>query len=594
MKSHKWMSGSYAYIGLVLLAGLLACVSLGSRFFLDDFAHLTGIMGVNPLAKSWDLFCFASDNEAQMKELINRGPYPWFLDLNIKVHFFRPLSSILMALDYFVFGKNAAGYHLHSALWYLALAALVAILYKRYLPRTLGLLALLIFVVDESHAFPVVWWSNRNALIAAVFGLAGVLAHFRWREEGWKLGFPLSLLAFIAAFLAGESGLGVLAYLLAYELLAAPGSWRTRIACLTPVSILVLGYLAAYKALGYGVSGMPLYLDPMAVPWDFLTQAPIRFLCLVATQLVSFPCELPAMLSAAVWPSTIYGAILLLGVVLWLRAAWPGLDTHERRILRWLCAGTVLSTAPFLAAFTSGRLLIIPSIGGSVILAVLIRHGWTVLKNPGTPGRFPRLTRTIFWAFVAIHLIIAPLTWLGLGWGFRAISLSAERAVAQMQTDPAVVNTQYAFIVYAPDPVIGFYPPAMMTWFGQPQPKSWNALSMAPFAHRIVRTRPDCIELSYEGGEMFTTLPEGLLHDPLRPYRIGDRVETNKFTATILETGTMGPKKVEFQFQNPVDSPEYLFLTWREGGLRQFPMPAVGESILLPQPPLIPEWARLF
>ncbi len=191
----------------VAAAGMLALCFCNMGFFLDDYAHLAAVRGANPIAGPYDVFCFARGDAESTRLLVDNGPYPWFTSPDIKVHFFRFLSSALMVLDHAVFGRWAPGYHLHCALWYAFMAGMVALLFRRSLGGGLAVLALFLFAVDESHAFPVGWWSNRNAVVAGALCLAGVAAHLRWREDGWKPGLPLSLPRFFLGLLAGESGL---------------------------------------------------------------------------------------------------------------------------------------------------------------------------------------------------------------------------------------------------------------------------------------------------------------------------------------------------------------------------------------------------
>ena len=84
-------------------------------------------------------------------------------------------------------------------------------------------LALLVFTLDSSHTWPVAWIANRNALVAAVPALLGLVAHLRWREQGWRPGLPLSMLGLGVGLLGGEAALGVFAYVGAYELVGARG-----------------------------------------------------------------------------------------------------------------------------------------------------------------------------------------------------------------------------------------------------------------------------------------------------------------------------------------------------------------------------------
>ncbi len=69
------------------------------------------------------------------------------------------------------------------------------------------------------------WLANRNALVSTTAALLGLVMHLEWREARRPWALALSLVGFAVGLAAGETALGVLAYLLAYELLGARGGW---------------------------------------------------------------------------------------------------------------------------------------------------------------------------------------------------------------------------------------------------------------------------------------------------------------------------------------------------------------------------------
>src|SRR5262249_42881788 len=141
--------------------------------------------------------------------LVQRGPYPWWTLPELKLAFWRPLSSALETLDHHLFGRNAVGYHVHSVVWYLALVAICGALLRRALQGALGVLALLLFAVDDAHILPAGWIANRNALVAVAPALAGLWAHLEWREAGRAWARPLSLVGLALGLTGGEAALGV-------------------------------------------------------------------------------------------------------------------------------------------------------------------------------------------------------------------------------------------------------------------------------------------------------------------------------------------------------------------------------------------------
>ena len=218
------------------VAAIVTLPALGLGFFADDYLHLMTIEGASHIATPFDLFTFGRGDPEGTLESMKNGPYPWFMYPEFKAHFFRPLSSALMLLDHTLFGRFAPAYHVHSTLWHILLALGAMLILRRNFTPALGVLALFLFVLDDSHAFPVVWWSNRNAVVAVSLGFLGVAAHQRWREDAWKPGLPLSLLAFTGGLLAAEIGLSTMAYVLAYELFGARAGQRAGVsfACCRP------------------------------------------------------------------------------------------------------------------------------------------------------------------------------------------------------------------------------------------------------------------------------------------------------------------------------------------------------------------------
>ena len=202
----------------MLVALLVAANGLTAGASLDDWMHHALVHGELAKRAWWDLFNFADGRPETMSDLISRGPFPWFTLPELKLRFFRPLSSALLQLDTLVFKDALWLAHVHSTLWYLGLVALCRALYRRLVPAV-ALLAAVLFALDDSHTMPVVWLANRNSLISVAFAWLGLWAHLRWREDAWKPGAPLSWLAYVTALLAGETGIAAMAYVVAYELI---------------------------------------------------------------------------------------------------------------------------------------------------------------------------------------------------------------------------------------------------------------------------------------------------------------------------------------------------------------------------------------
>lgn len=571
-----WLEGRSAYFIVLGIAAALALPTCLVGFFLDDYAHLTAIDGRNPVAGPWNLYVFAPGDPSATIRLIEDGPFPWFTDPDLRVEFFRPLASLTMRLDRSLFGDAAWAYHLHCILWYLLLLVIVGGILRRALPGMLGTLTFLLFAVDEAHWFPVMWWSHRHMFVAAVFGFAALSAHLRWRENGWRPGMPLSLFALALGLLSGETALTLLGYFLAYELLAGPGNFPERARALMPALTLGVVYVAGYVLSGFGVQAGDCYISPVTDPITFLSKAPERFLILAAAQFFSWPAELPALMRAAVLPTAALGALALAIVGFALRAVWACLAPDEREGVAWLALGSLLALPPYLSPFTSSRLLLVSSVGGAAVIAVIIREAWR-------QRRFTSLGRIL----VALHLLLAPLVWLALSPGFAWLNERVEKVVGEAELDDTRISGQQCMLVSPADPVLGIYTPAMRAEKGRPEPAAWRPLSFAPYDHAVTRTAADAFELEVlDGGEMLGTLPESIARGAGNRLTAGTKLRFSEFDVTVLETGEYGPTRIAFRFRRPLEDPRYVWLAWREGRLQRFTMPSIGERVVL-------EWSWL-
>src|SRR5262249_31586930 len=132
--------------------------------------------------KAYDLFRFAPGDEDVDRLLVHYGVLPWWSAPDLKVHFIRPLTSLLFVADDAAFGDRAALYHLHSLAWYLALVVCVGFLFRRVLGGTAATLALAAFALASAHTIAWAWISARHILVGALPATLAVLAHMKARE----------------------------------------------------------------------------------------------------------------------------------------------------------------------------------------------------------------------------------------------------------------------------------------------------------------------------------------------------------------------------------------------------------------------------
>jgi len=527
-----------------------------------------------------NLFTFFQDDPALNQAAIAAAEVPWWTHPEITITFWRPLSSATHLLDYVTIGRLAPAHHLHNIAWYLALVAAWGTLVRRSLPSTAAALATILFAIDEVHWLAVTWTANRNALIAATLGILGLLAHLRWREDGWKPGLPLSMLGFGAALLGGEAALGVFGYLGAYQLFGARGGLKSKAIGLAPGLLIGLVWAAFYKAMHFGAHGSGLYLDPTREPLAYLAAAITRVPTLLGSQLGGLPADL-WLFTPPIRPVSLLYGVTCIAVAVWLlRRAWPTLAEGERRGLSWLIPGGLFALMPVLATFPLDRLLLLPSLAGSAVVAVCLRLCWRAWRDGGAAS--------LKWMTLpvgAVHVVMAGTTWLSMSAIFTVLLAPRAAAVAEPLLAEDFTD-QRVFVINGSDPLLSIYLPLMLVWEGRPAPDAWIPLTMAPFKHELIRTAPDRLEVALGEGRMLGSAFEQLTRRPENdPYQVGDVVQLDMLTIEILALDGVYPTRVGFTFEGPLEEERNHFYAWRDGALTPVTPPAVGETLSIPWSP---------
>ncbi|MBM4032561.1 MAG: hypothetical protein FJ291_12355 [Planctomycetes bacterium] len=464
-------------------------------------------------------------------------------------------------------------------------------------PAWAAALAALLFTFDNGHAWPAGWLSNRNALIAGAFGFVALIAHDRWRREGWRPGAALAPLALAAALLAKEEALGVGAYLLAYALFLDGAPWRRRLAALLPCALVGAAWCTAYKALGFGVVGSAMYVDP--------THAPLRFASWVArnaplllTAQWAFPeADLSSMLSPAafralwLWAA---GVLALLAVAL-----WPLL--RRARVARFWALGMLLSVVPVCAAFPMNRLLMFPGLGAMGLLALWLAGRSARAEWLPKARAWRGLARALAALFVALHLVLAPLLFPIRTAGIWFIGKLVAAHYAALDPGPEAAGQSFIFV----NPAASSHMLWMITRARAGLPLPERCLNLGPSSAPIAITRTDERTLVVRPAAGYL-LPLGaspvpgepppafsfahmvrffdiLFRGPAHPMRLGDKVELTPATVEVTALTPDGrPAEATFRFRVPLDDPSLRWFACRRGQFQPFTPPPVGQAIHVP------------
>jgi hypothetical protein len=242
---------------------LLAWPSLPAPLFEDDVFHRGMLLDRVP-GLHWgalELYDFVGGPSHPTTELRERGLVPWFTADDLKLRFFRPLSSATLAADARLFGSGAWIARLHSLGWFLGILVLVTAIHRRFLSPAAARLATLIYALAAAHAFPISWIAARHALVSCACALLAFWFHVRHRDDGARSSAWLGPLVFVAGLCAGEMALGGVALIAAFELFGRRDSVSRRLVALAPAALIALVYLGLYAAFDYGARGSGGYIS---------------------------------------------------------------------------------------------------------------------------------------------------------------------------------------------------------------------------------------------------------------------------------------------------------------------------------------------
>jgi hypothetical protein len=566
-----------------LLAVLLTLSSLNAGLLVDDYHHKLLMSGSDSPAKllrsPLDMFRFFDGDPQRTAELIDFGLLPWWTHPNIKGAFWRPLASATHWLDYILWPDCPPLMHAHSILWYAALVIAVTFLYRRFIwPAWLAGLAALLFAVDDAHGMPVGFLANRNALLATLFGVLTIIAHDRWRRDGWRPGIFLAPLLLAASLLSAEAGIGTCAFLAAHALFVDRDTWPRRALAMTPYLLLVIVWRITWTHLGYGFANIGGYVDPLAEPGRFISalidRAPFLLLgqwALPASDMVNMlPSQLLFWLRLAALIFIVLLALLLLPVF------------RRHRTARFWAAAMLLSILPISAVFPCDRLLLFVGLAAMALLAQFFAFVFTRL--PSKPlallRRVPALLMALI--FILCHLVLAPLL-LPLRAG---ASLMPNEFVNQLQiTTPLDSTTQNQDLVVVNPPTAFFVLASALQWAAEdlPMPRHFRILTSSLFGPVEVQ-RPDenTLVVRPQYGYNVWVL-DRLFRNKKHPFSLGDRVTLTGMSVQITKlTPDRRPAEAAFTFDVPLEDASLRWLQSKDGAFVPFTPPAVGQTLTLP------------
>ncbi len=531
---------------------------LSYGFDYDDFIHRAFLTGYPQPRAPWALYEFLKTPE-QFEATRAAGIVPWWADSHLRMAFYRPLSSLTLAFDAAVFGSRALPAHAQNLLWWGALVAAVAWLWRPTptgssssrgsLPFIAACVGVFVFALDEAHTEPVYDLSNRHSLISCAFAVLALGLHLRWRGTNVGRLRGASLVAFFVAILAGEYALTMLGYLLAFELFGE-GKLFERARRLAPFLLIGGGYALAHALQGFGVRAMTVYLDPRTEPMRFVEQFPKQFSLLLQRLMLDTP-----------FP---YGGVVAIGVV----AATMVLVRESRP---WLVGAliSILPTTPLIDAQTS-RQLVAPAIGASAAVGLVVASAIEVLRRkqarPSLGARVLAVAAVV--ACVAVHGgYSAWQSYVGVG----EDADTRDAGIGPVLAAKLGADTQRVVLLSSASLTYERVFATSRRLAGLSAPQSVLVLSNARGPRTITRVSAQELEVA---------LPPMKRPGPFPKFwAAGDSVHVEGVRITIVARNDFGPTTLRLTFDGPIDEARWEFLDAAPGGYRKVVLPPVGGTL---------------
>ncbi len=558
---------------LIPVAGVLLFLpTLDDGFFLDDYYHLAHLEehprlpAVGPLS----IYTFA-DGRTNRMDAVQGDVLPWWSAAGLRIDFFRPLSALLHRTDHALYGRAPAGYHVTNLLLWGGLLLLLVWFYRRLGGGAVVLAAGLFYALDEAHIMNIQWVAARHGLLGTLFSIAALIQYHRWRGGSGRLALFWSLVFVLLGLLSSEVAVGVLFYVIAYELCLAAGPYKQRLKAAAPVFVLVVGYLFYYLLAGHGARESAYYLSPLDRPGDFVVQTiavRLPFLMMGAFSTVGAGLSLLPSVQDAWWPLLMAWALMVLFVLLLL----PHLKGD--RVSRFMFLGAFLSLLPQASAWPQNRLLILPTVGFAWTLGAAVVDYF---------GRFRRrLSRRWLFGTAAavlfvVHGLAAPVQSVIFTRGYAGWIRSMDRT-ARTAEIPAGREAGDARVLLLTGPEHGIYLPVIRWAHGLSWPAALWVISVADADHRLVRTKERSFRLE--------AAPPGMLSGPwellLRKdtgLGAGERFQVG---ALQVEIGNMADgeiRGIEVTVDLPLDSPRVWLLEWTGARWARIHAPSMGGKV---------------
>lgn len=498
------------FLLLALVLTILTHLSMtGAGFFADDLIQRPLFLGndalfekgfkladpnSSTLQKITNQFNFFNQNDATYQHAKDYGTIPWWTDPDAHLHLFRPISSLSHSIDYLLWPNNPFIMLLHNlAIYALAIFCLFRFYRSFQLSGAVVGLAIVLSILDISSYFAVGWIAARNSLLSLLLSiiclhqlhlyflhqsrvqLASFSAPLQFLSSNKNLIFSLTF--FTMALLAAEGGLAAFGFIVSYLIFYNTENLKRNALVLVAFILVIAAWRVAYNLNDYGSQNVGQYIDPIHSPAEFLRhivgQAPLLAFELY-TGLDGIDVILAKDKVAVIKPmTTFFVALFALALIPLLK---------RDKVVRFFFIGSLFTLVPSSAlALTDGRVLLIPAIGASVVVALFLRY-WVRELREIWQFKYARwLVHSMGAYFIGVSILLTLLISL-MGTMIAPSTLAkSERPLNFFYKlpNPTELENKHLVIFNAPSPFMMMYLPYHLAALNHPLPESIRVLAPA-------------------------------------------------------------------------------------------------------------------
>lgn len=604
---------------LLTLTFVLHMASIVAALKTDDYLQWAALSGSDVLfdkgfvvadpSLSWyeqigNQFNFFDAKNGSLAQLIDYGALPWWTETDIKIHFFRPISSLTHWVDYNFWPNNIIWMHFENLLIFMLLVFAVYRLYQKTTSSAgIAALAALIYSLDPSHLESLTWVASRNALLAPLFAMLAIQSFIQWRETDRITKMYLSLIFLLCALLSAEAGIATTCYLFSYMLWIDKAPLGRRIIALMPAAGLVIVWRIAYNYAGFGSENVAQYVDPGHDPLFFAKHLIDRFPQMIASANFVYDGGTRRFSLAQEHASWIYSwAITALICLIY----YPVLKRDKYS--RFWMTGAMIAVIPLSTInVITARLFEFVAIGFFAVLASYAQ--WAFSNLPSRNIMYTSAVRLLagIWLIVNIGLASQVLA-------VNSISSINKYAQGDVEEDPFPFynfdnmdyQDRYLVVANAPYTFLLQFVPYRLAYHNLPIPAGIRSLTPGLSTLSIKRLNEQELLVDIKGGFSIyshidipgevaqSTLSDahnsrklmGFFGRSDRIYSLGQQFNYDDTRIEITKLLDGRPKAIKVTFNYPLDQEKYLFVywDWESQRYRELVLPKIGEQIILKGP----------